>query len=270
MNEDNTNENVPVNESQTPEPAPIATPALQPMSQNIVKDLAMPVAIVIAGAFVGLGFFFSGMGSGTPAAQVPTNAPNGAEQAQDTTDAVNPVTEEDHIKGSINAPVKIVEYSDFECPFCKQFHATVQQVVDKYGADQVAWVYRQFPLDSLHRKARPAAMASECVASLGGNDAFWTFTDGYFANTLTNDRTDIETLIPQLVTQAGVNRAAFTTCFEGNEFTAEIDADIQNAIATGGRGTPWTVVIGPDGSTYPVNGAQQFAALDALIGSLLE
>lgn len=95
------------------------------------------------------------------------------------TDAVTPVTDADWVKGDRNAPIKIVEYSDFDCPFCGRFHESMDIVVR--GNDDVAWVYRHFPLDRLHPEARYVAEAAECVGELGGEEAFWLFTDGYFA-----------------------------------------------------------------------------------------
>lgn len=94
------------------------------------------------------------------------------------TDAYNPITEADYIKGSADAAVTIIEYSDFDCPFCSRFHTTMNQVSEKY--DDIAWVYRHFPLDQLHPNASTIAVASECVGELGGDEAFWTFADGYF------------------------------------------------------------------------------------------
>ena len=89
------------------------------------------------------------------------------------------VSDQDHILGNLNAPVKLIEYSDLQCPFCGRFHPTMQRVVKEYG-DQVAWVYRHFPLESIHPNARPLANASECAANLGGNDSFWKFVDAVF------------------------------------------------------------------------------------------
>lgn len=95
-------------------------------------------------------------------------------------DKMSPVTNEDHIKGSMDAPVMIVEYSDFDCPFCARFHGVMNTIVKKYDGE-VAWVYRHFPLEQLHPNAKAVSVASECVAKLGGNEAFWVFTDGYLA-----------------------------------------------------------------------------------------
>ncbi|MCA9363168.1 thioredoxin domain-containing protein [Candidatus Kaiserbacteria bacterium] len=94
---------------------------------------------------------------------------------------MDPVTESDNIKGNPDAGIVIVEYSDFDCPFCTRFHATMNQVVKEYDGE-VAWVYRHFPLEQLHPNAKSVAIASECVAKLEGNDAFWKFADSYLSN----------------------------------------------------------------------------------------
>lgn len=92
----------------------------------------------------------------------------------DTTIKLAPVTAADHLNGDINAPIKIVEYSDIDCPFCKRFHATLEQVKALYG-DKVVWVYRHFPITQLHPDSFNKSHASECVAELGGNDKFWQY-----------------------------------------------------------------------------------------------
>lgn len=91
---------------------------------------------------------------------------------------VKPVTEADHIRGNINSPVKIVQFTDIDCPFCKRFHGTMQEIMKTYGKDnKVVWVMRHLPLTQLHPDAANKAEASECVAELGGNEKFWSFVD---------------------------------------------------------------------------------------------
>lgn len=234
-----------------------------------LKDVLVPISIVIAGLFVGAGLFFSGGNFGPEEVAKNTNTGTTPTAQADTTNKLDPVTESDWIKGDINAPIKIVEFSDFECPFCKRFHETVQQVMDNSNGE-VAWVFRQFPLEQLHKKAIPVAIASECVGELGGDAAFWTFTDGYFRDTLTNDRTDIETLIPKLVLEAGIQQQPFTDCFESARTEAAVNTDLQDAVETGGRGTPWSIIVGPTGKTYQINGAQPAAVVEQLIKLALE
>ncbi len=86
------------------------------------------------------------------------------------------INEKDHVRGLRTAPVQIFEYSDIDCPFCKQFHPEMVQLTQKYP-DTVAWVYRHNPLDQLHPNARMKANAVECVAELAGEDTFWKYLD---------------------------------------------------------------------------------------------
>lgn len=241
------------------------TENMQPQKSN---HYLIPLAIILAGGMIAGAVVLSVGGESRSATGVSAEANQQVEKGSaDTTSAVRAVTEADHIKGNPNAPVVIVEYSDFECPFCKRFHDTMNQVLDEQGdSGNVAWVFRHFPLDQLHPvKARAVAVASECANELGGNEAFWKFTDGYFAVTLTNNQTDIETVIPQLVQEIGLDQTAFEACFTSGKYNDHIEADIENAVATGGRGTPWSIIIAPNGKTFPLNGAQPLAAVKQLI-----
>jgi len=88
----------------------------------------------------------------------------------------DPVTPKDHIFGNPNADVKIITHSDLECPFCKRFHATMEDIMKQYEPEgKVAWVFRHFPLTNLHDKAPLEAEASECANELGGNTKFWEY-----------------------------------------------------------------------------------------------
>ena len=241
------------------------------MTENIQtktpNNYLIPLAIVIAGGLIGGAVFMSkGSGEGSAViAKAETDQPVQKAPAG-TTDAVRAVTADDHIKGSLDAQVTIVEYSDFECPFCQRFHDTMNEVMQEVDGSQVAWVFRHFPLDQLHPvKARAVAVASECASEQGGNDSFWKFADRYMELTLSNNQTPIETVIPQIVQENGLSESAFQTCFESGRYDEHIAADIENAIATGGRGTPWSVVIAPNGKTFPLNGAQPLGAIKQLI-----
>ena len=99
----------------------------------------------------------------------------------DTTTLTNlpAVTEDDNIRGSATAKVTIVEYADFDCPFCNRFHPTLNQILEEYDG-QVRWVVRHFPLVQLHPNAPAVAQISECVGQIAGEDKFWEFTDQYF------------------------------------------------------------------------------------------
>jgi protein-disulfide isomerase len=179
-------------------------------------------------------------------------------------------TGRDHIRGNPGAPVTLIEYSDFECPFCKNFHLTVKKVVEESNG-QVKWVYRHFPLDELHPvKARKEAAASECAAELGGNDAFWKFADRFFELTLSNNKTDVDTVLPQIAREIGLDKARFASCLASARHDRRVEEDHQNAVASGGRGTPWSVIVSKSGKTYPLSGAQPYATVKQLIELALQ
>jgi protein-disulfide isomerase len=181
---------------------------------------------------------------------------------------VAPVTGEDHILGNPNAPVMIVEYSDFDCPFCKNFHETMQQVMAEYGKDgKVAWVYRNFPLPQLHPNAPKIAEAAECVASLGGNDAFWKFADLVFGEREINAQTNV-TRLPEFAEKAGVSKVKFNECYTAGKFSKTVEEDVQAAIDAGARGTPYSVLIVGDQQGV-INGAQPYATVKQMIDNVL-
>ncbi len=243
---------------------------MEEIKQKQTNQYLIPLSIVIAGIFIGGALYMSNGGPGNAVVANPGTGNQPVAQAPQpagSTDAVRDVTSEDHIKGNPNAAIKIVEYSDFECPFCKRFHDTMNEVMDELGVDgDVAWVYRHFPLDQLHPvKARAVAVATECANEQGGNDAFWKFADRYMELTLSNNQTPIETVIPKIVTEIGLDQTVFQSCFESGKFDQHIEDDIQNAVATGGRGTPWSILIAPNGKTFSINGAQPAASVLRLI-----
>lgn len=177
------------------------------------------------------------------------------------------VTAKDHIRGKLDAPVKIVEFSDFECPFCKKHQATLQQLVADYG-DKIAWVYRHFPLTSLHTQSVKEAEASECVAELGGEDAFWKFADKIYEVTPGNDGLDL-TKLGDYAAEVGVDKAKFQECLDSGKKEEVVKAFYQDAINAGGQGTPHNIIIGPDGAKVPLAGAYPIEAFKQVIDKML-
>lgn len=232
---------------------------MEPQSRQ--NNLAVPIAIIIAGAFIAGGIYFGMSGKGTANALQPL----GVEQPTGDLEAMALVTSDDHIRGDANAPVKIVEYSDTECPFCKRFHPTLLQIMDEYGKDgKVAWIYRHFPLDQLHSKARKEAEATECAAELGGNDKFWAYLDRLMEVTPANNGLDPAEL-PRIAQYVGLDTAKFNECLTSGTHAQKIEAHVQNAAATGGNGTPWSIVVTKSGKKYPLSGAQPYESVKQLI-----
>jgi protein-disulfide isomerase len=202
-----------------------------------------------------------GSGSGV---QQPAQAVAPTPSAVNDNLAVRPVSESDHIRGNANADITIVEYSDFECPFCKQFHGTMEQVIAKYG-DDVRWVYRHLPLDSLHRQARQEALASECAGAQG---KFWEYADLIFDETTSNDGLNLA-LLPDYAARLGLRVDEFNTCMSNNAFDQKIRADEADAQNAGARGTPYSVIVGPGGEIVPISGAQPFSAVEQQLAQFL-
>jgi len=177
---------------------------------------------------------------------------------------VDPVSDSDHVRGNRNATIALIEYSDYECPYCKSFHPTAQQALDEFG-ENLMWVYRHFPLDQLHPKARPSAIASECVAKLGGNDAFWKFTD-----TLFNATSWTIADLPNFATQAGVDKAAFESCQKDSSIADIVQNQYESGISAGVSGTPGNILLNTKtGEKRLIPGAVPFASLQSAIGQML-
>ncbi|TSC72598.1 MAG: putative lipoprotein [Parcubacteria group bacterium Gr01-1014_38] len=170
----------------------------------------------------------------------------------------------DHIRGTSDARVTLVEYSDLECPFCKQFHVTLQQAFQEYGG-KIRWVYRHFPLDTLHPKARKEAEASECAGEQG---KFWEYADRLFEVTPSNNGLDPAQL-PVIARDVGLDVAGFETCLKSGKHAQRIQEDLADAEKAGGQGTPYTVILGPNDLTIPFSGAQPYENLKPVLDKLL-
>jgi protein-disulfide isomerase len=211
-------------------------------------------------------------GTGTKVAgtagAVGANNPQAAPQVPPQAGEVVPVTEDDYIKGNRNARVALIEYSDTECPFCKRFHPTAQQAVDEYP-DDVMWVYRHFPLDQIHSKARKQAEAMECAGKLGGNDSFWALTDKIFEVTPSNNGLDNSTL-PDLAADVGLNSSAIKTCIDSGEMAQNVEDDYQSGLKAGVTGTPGNILLDTKtGETQLIPGAVPYPQIQQAIDAIL-
>lgn len=154
--------------------------------------------------------------------------------------AVDPKS--DHIRGNAAAEISLIEYTDLECPFCKQFHATPKALLERYGG-RVNWVMRDFPLPIHGAAARNEALAAECVAKLGGNEAYWKFVDAVFAQTRSNgEGLPAQHPVEKLASEAGVNGPALAKCIADPATAKRLERDIADANTAGATGTPTTIV----------------------------
>lgn len=237
--------------------------------ENKTKEnkISVPMAIVFSGILISVSIFLSSDKSFIGSLEK-NNTPKTLEEIN--LGKMIPVAEDDRIRGDINAPVKIVEYSDTECPFCKQFHETMKKIIEKYGEEgKVAWVYRHYPLDSLHSKARKESVALECANELGGNDKFWQYTDRIYEITPSNDGLPTSAL-SQIAQYVGLDLEKFNSCLQSGRHEEKINKDLKNAIDTGGQGTPWSIVVAKNGKKYPLSGAYGYDAIVQIIEEALK
>lgn len=220
------------------------------------KNYGIPIAIIITGALIAGAIVFSSGGNAS-AGNVSGSAPtNGHQQIGGNFRLPD---ESDHVRGNPDAKVTIIEFSDFECPFCARLHPSLKRLTEEN--DDVRWVYRHFPLSQIHSRALGAAVASECIAKLGGNDAFWEFADTAFS-----DQSQLgNNLYESLASSAGIDKDAFSTCLRDRTIASEVQKDGNEAVQSGGRGTPFAVVITASGQLAPFSGALPYEQLVGLV-----
>ena len=208
--------------------------------------LDTPKAILLSGLVIGLGLALGlGLGlNGSSSAPAPNNAPDPVELSVS-------IDADEHIKGNVDAEIILIEYSDYDCPFCTRVHPTLEAVVAESNGE-VAWAYRHFPLERIHPEAKGKAVIAECLALEGGSELFWEYTDGLF------NGNPIDTSIA-------------AECIENpsKKAVGAVDADIKTAIQNGVSGTPFVIVWNTKTEEgIALSGAQPQAAFEQAINAV--
>jgi len=229
------------------------------MSEQKSFELNPSISILIAGVLIASAIVFVNVRPAAPAAVAA-----GGAQAPTTATNVRAPSAQDHIVGSLNAPLVLIEYTDFQCPFCSMVHPTLKKIVSESNG-QIAWVLRNFPLESIHPNARPAALAAECIAQELGNDAYWKSADAVFADQSKMSPAYFE----QLALQLGAQKTSYKSCIASASAAKKVDADSAEAQQNGGQGTPYTVLYDKKGQVG-VSGALPYEAFVTVIKSFQE
>lgn len=167
---------------------------------------------------------------------------------------------DDPVRGGADAAVTIVEYSDFQCPFCARAEEIVQkEVLTKYG-DKVRFVYKQFPLTSIHPWAEPASMIGLCILKQSGNEAYWKYHAAVFQKQKDIPNEAPATQLLGLAKEAGADEAKVKACFEAEETKATVVATLEEAEKIGVDSTPTFFING-----RKLSGAQPLEAFQAII-----
>lgn len=210
-------------------------------------------AILIPIAFIaGLGSGYLLWGRSGPSTTANNSAPvEAADQSLPRYDI--PITVDDPAIGPEDAPVTVIEFSDFECPFCRRHTLETAPLILSQYEGQVRYIFKDFPLDSIHPNATPAAEAAHCAREQG---EFWAFHDLLFemVQPLGSDS------YLQYAQDLGLNMPQFTQCVDEGKYSAQVKANFDFAAQLGVRSTPTFFING-----IAVVGAQPFATFQEVI-----
>lgn len=163
----------------------------------------------------------------------------GPDDSSPTASNNNPTIDDDVILGDPNAPVTIVEFGDYQCPYCKRFFDDVEgRIREEYiKTGKVKMVYRDFPLEQIHPFALPAALAAECARD---EEKYWAYHDALFERQAKLQTLDFAALAGEL----GLDRAVFKKCVDGKKYEGEVRKDYNDGVAAGVTGTPTSFLNG--------------------------
>ena len=240
----------------------------KPKNTLSIQTIIIPIAIIIAGGLIAAGIYMSSRAANANPNELPKTAANVV---------IEPVTAADHVLGNPKtAKVTIIEYSDLECPFCKMYHATLEQIFADHKTDgKVAWVYRHAPIIELHSKSPKESEATECAAELGGNDVFWKYVTAVFTDTPSNNGLNPAKLY-EFADAVGLDAKAFKGCLDSGKYASKINEQITASKNAGVEGTPYTVLV-VDGKNVPMVdkdgaglGALPYKQMKQIIDNLLK
>ena len=179
--------------------------------------------------------------------------------------------DDDPIRGNIDAPITIIEFSDFQCPFCARFHSqTLPMLLENYiDTGKVRLVYRDFPIQGIHPNALPAAMAAECSHEQG---KYWEYHDKLFENQNQwngMDTTSLITVFNQYALAIDLDQEQFGNCITSGKYLDEIQHDLSDGRAYGVSGTPGFFIGNDNIGFMELKGAQPFENFKKIIDSQL-
>ena len=180
--------------------------------------------------------------------------------------------DDDPIRGDPNAPITIVEFSDFQCPFCARFHTqTLPAILEEYiDAGKVNLVYRDFPLESIHPNALPAAVAAECANEQG---KYWEYHDMLFETQNGWSRLSSEAVIStfsEYASEVGLEQEQFDACLESGKYLEEVKNDLSDGRAYDITGTPGFFIGNDEIGFVKLSGAQPFDSFKQVIDAQLD
>jgi protein-disulfide isomerase len=231
----------------------------------LVAVIVLAVAFSFAAGFI-LGGGATGRATGTTT--VTQTTPTQTQPTQPTAPSRAQVSLDDDPRiGDANAEVVVIEFSDFQCPFCRRFYTqTLSQLESEYiNTGKVQFVYRDFPLDSIHPAARPAAIAAECAEEQGKwreyHNKIFDAQNEQGSGTIQFGVTELK----QWAADVGLNTASFNSCLDSNKYDSEVSKDFQDGVNAGVSGTPTFYIGNAQRGYVQLVGAQPYSVIKAAI-----
>lgn len=220
------------------------------------KNIIIVIVSIAVLFLVGYGFDVLSKNSKTNDTNTTTNA---------TAVQVDPVNDTDHILGDANAPITLIEYSDFQCPYCITHYPTMQKLISN-NPGKVKWVFRHFPL-SFHQAAEKAAEASEAAGAQG---KFWEYSDMLAKNSKSDGSGLAEADLIRYAGDLGLDVAKFTGDLDSGKYKDKVSKDQASGEKAKVEGTPATFLIDKGGKTELISGALPLEQLQAKVNSAIK
>lgn len=247
--------------------------------------ISTPAAIIIGSCIIGLSILLSGgvlevkgltaKKAGVFASTAPSASSAPAVAAPDA-GPVKVSVDDDAVLGDPDAPITMIEFSDYECPFCKRyFDQTYPEIKKNYiDTGKVKLVFRDLPLSFHDPLATKEAIAANCAKEQGGDEAYYKMHDALFTQTTSNGNGLTIDKIYTIAGEVGLNAGNFKTCLDSDKYKDEVSKDLADAGAVGADGTP-TFFIGKSDDSGTIEGsrlvgAQPYTAFSTIIDGLLK
>ncbi len=246
------------------------------MQKDNSNNMGIPIAIIVAGMLLSAGLYFglqsSNNSSGTDTNNQPTTAKAMPTEAPSIVDVS---MDDDAIEGDANAPVTIIEFSDYECPYCKRYvQQTYPEIFKNYiDTGKVKYIFRDLPLSFHDPAATKEAIAANCARAQGDDKTYYKFHDLQYENTGSNGTGIPDDKLVELAKSLGLDGAKFKKCVDDEEYKDEVTKDLDDAQKVGATGTP-TFFIGKSSDSGTIKGemlvgAQPYEAFKAAIEKYL-
>ena len=255
-----------------------------PNKKSVSTGMMVALIAVVAIAAFFAGTYFSNLDSDTITksdledalskfeSKITAQQPSSQQAPSQPSRPVKISLDDDPIRGDPNAPITIVEFSDFQCPFCARFHLqTLPLLLEEYiDAGKVNLVYRDFPIQSIHPNALPAAVAAECANEQG---KYWEYHDTLFEKQNSWNRLDSNTVIStfsQYATDVGLEQQQFDSCLGSGKYLEEVQGDLRDGRDYDITGTPGFFIGNDEIGFVKINGAQPFESFQRIIDAQLD